>query len=54
MLATERCGGGEARQRRVGERAYMGALRFGQRLFAILFQRRAQIAENRHFLSKIP
>jgi hypothetical protein len=38
FLATERCGGGGSRQRRVGERAYMDALRFGQRLFAILFQ----------------
>ncbi len=43
MLATVRCGAGENRQRRVGERAYMGDLRFGQRLFAILFHKCAQI-----------
>ena len=38
-----------SRQRRVGERPYMGALRFGQRLFAILFRDRAKIAEIRRF-----
>ena len=42
-------GAAENRQRRVGERPYMGALRFGQRLFAILFRDRAKIAEFRRF-----
>jgi hypothetical protein len=40
-LATNACGAGENRQRRVGEGAYMGGLGFGQRLFAILLQARA-------------
>jgi len=45
MLATDRCGAGGNRQRRIGERAYMGALGFGQRLFAILFQIGAAFAD---------
>ena len=49
MLATVRCGAGENRQRRVGERAYMGALRFGQRLFAILFRECERMADFRRF-----
>lgn len=49
MLATNRSRAGKNRQRRVGERPYMGALRFGQRLFAILFHARAKIAEFRGF-----
>ena len=49
MLATVRCGPVKNRHRRVGEGAYMGDLRFGQRLFAILFRNCAKIAEFRRF-----
>ena len=37
------------RQRRVGERPYMGGFESGQRLFAILFHKSEITAEFRHF-----
>jgi hypothetical protein len=46
MLATVAIEPGKTRQRRVGERASRPASGFGQRLFAILFQRSSKIHEN--------
>ena len=46
-VGDQRGGRHENRQRRVGEGAYMGALRFGQRLFAILFQRGEKLPDFR-------
>ena len=45
MLATIAIEPVKDRQRRVGERAYMGELDSGQRLFAILFQKLEKTSE---------